>query len=208
MRKLNLLVIALFLLLLPLNNLSAEDANHALKRIGAEVAKLNLGFGEYVLGRHLTDQQKQFAKDNLEKKSVKGSYKFYDKGTFVVASQKSDMVIGIYQENDQASKDELREAVGALMMKFEEPTAMAHDKMIYWVFNKDGRISQALFDMERDSGGSDVLATVKFASSLEIRPNEDPKVKEKDEKKEEETAKIYTMITSDKLSKIFLALNK
>jgi hypothetical protein len=35
--------------------------------------------------------------------------------------------------------------VGDLMMQFKEPTAMAHDKLIYWAFDKDGRIPEDLF---------------------------------------------------------------
>lgn len=208
MKNIYLLILSFILTLAPINQLCAEDVDAALLKIGSEVAALQLGFDDYVIGKQLTEQQKDFAQKNLEKKSVKGSYKFYDAGVFVVVSSKNDMIIGIYKENAAATKDDVKTMIGELMMRFEEPTTMAHDKMIYWAFGKDGLITQPVFDMERTSGGSDVLATVKFSSSQEIRPTAKPDEEAEKEVVKEEPAKIYAMITSDKLSKIFLAQNK
>jgi hypothetical protein len=86
---------------------------------------------------------------------------------------------------------------------------MAHDKLIYWAFGKDGRISEDLFDQARGSGGEDVLATIKFSSSLPIAQDSAPEKGEKEEAvKDDEISSIYVMINSIPLSKIFLSLNK
>ena len=177
-------------------------------RLAGQISELKLGFGDYFLGQTLTEQQKDTAKKNAIEKTLKGSYKFEDNGIFVIASNTTDMVIGLYKENPAASQQDMKNMVGELMMQFEEPTKMAHDKMIYWAFNKEGIISQELFDMAKNTD-SEILATVKFSSDQPIQPSEKPKEGEEQEAKESpKPASIYAMITSDQLSKIFLAQNK
>ena len=60
-RLLNLLIALTILLSMPIGSIRAEDASSALQRLGQEVAALNLGFGDYVLGRTLTAEQQLFA---------------------------------------------------------------------------------------------------------------------------------------------------
>ena len=206
MKYVYLLLTCLLITLTPASQLLAEDGITAMNRLGADVAALKLGLGDYILGQDLTEQQKSIAHENAIEKTIKGSYKFQDNGIFVVASSKSNMVIGIYKENSTATQQDVKNMVGELMMQFEEPTQMAHDKLIYWAFGKEGLISQDLFSMAK-SADSEILATVKFSSDQPIRPSEMPK--EGDEvKKSSETASIYVLITSDQLSNIFLALHK
>lgn len=206
MKYVYLLLISILITLTPASQLFAEDGNSAMKRLGAEIATLRLGFGDYLLGQKLTEQQKYTAKKNAIEKTIKGSYKFQDNGTFVIASSKDDMVIGIYKENTTATQQDMKNMVGELMMQFEEPTKMAHDKLLYWAFGKDGLISQDHFDIAK-SADSEILATVKFSSDQPIRPS-DPAKKGVEGKVSNDAASIYVIITSDKLSNIFLALNK
>lgn len=214
MKNMYLLLVALLLILVPVNSALAEDGAEELKRIGKEVAALKIGFGDYFLGQQLNDQQKKTAKNNAIEKTIKGSYKFNDGEIFVIAALDTDMVIGLYKENPRASQKDVRNLIGELMMRFEEPTTMAHDKLIYWAYGKEGRISQDAFDAARQSGGNDVLATVKFSSSLPVRPSEKTAERGKEgEKKDKvaeagEVASVYVLVTSNPLSKIFLALNK
>lgn len=189
--------------------LQAEDGATAMNRIGKEVAALHLGFGEYYLGQTLGGQLKEKAEKNAISKTIKGSYKFQDGELYIVADKATDMVLGIYKENTMASQDDMKKMVGELMMQFEEPTTMAHDKMIYWAFGKNGHISEELFDESRSTGGESVLATVKFSSSRAIVPSPAPETKEKEDvAAKEEPASIYVMVSSNPLSKIFLSLNK
>ncbi len=213
MKNMYLLILGLLLTFTPADLLQADDATTEMKRIGAEVAALKIGLGDYFLGHKINELQKEIAKKNAIEKTIKGSYKFNDAGIFVIAAIDTDMVIGLYKENTDASEEEVKYLVGELMMQFEEPTAMAHDKLIYWAFGKEGRIPQDLFDAARQSGGSDVLVTVKFSSDQPIIPTSKP-VKEtkddKDEAKDVETppTSIYVVISSNPLSQVFLAQNK
>jgi len=208
MKYVYLLFISLLITITPASQLLAEDGATAMNRLGADIATLKLGLGDYVLGQELTEQQKDIAQENAIEKTIKGSYKFEDNGIFVVASSTSDMVIGIYKENTTATQQDIKNMVGELMMQFEEPTKMAHDKLIYWAFGKEGIIAQDLFDMAK-SADSEILVTVKFSSDQPIRPSEEPKEGAENEvKKSSEPASIYVLITSDQLSNIFLAQNK
>lgn len=208
MKYVYLLLTCLLITLTPASQLLAEDGATPMNRLGADIAALKLGLGDYVLGQKLTEQQKDIAKENAIEKSIKGSYKFQDNGVFVVASSTSDMVIGIYKENTTATQQDIKNMVGELMMQFEEPTKMAHDKLIYWAFGKEGIIPQDLFDVAK-SADSEILATVKFSSDQPVRPSEEPKEGAKTEvKKSSKAASIYVLITSDQLSNIFLTQNK
>ena len=208
MKNVYLLLLSLLITLTPASQLLAEDGSTAIKRLAGQISELKLGFGDYFLGQTLTEQQKDTAKKNAIEKTIKGSYKFHDNGIFIIASVANDIIIGMYQENPTASQRDMKNMVGKLMMQFEEPTKMAHDKLIYWAFGKEGILSQELFDMAK-STDSEILATVKFSSDQPIRPTEKPK--EGEDQKVEESAKpasIYVLSTSDQLSNIFLAQNK
>ena len=61
------------------------------------------------------------------------------------------------------------------------------------------KIDQDTFDIQKDSGGSTALATIKFSSSEMFNAE----LKEKDA-----PISAYLMITSDPLSKLFLAQSK
>lgn len=206
------LIHTLFIIFLVCSTQSyAEDSVNAVNRISKDLIALNLGFDEYFLGRVLTPEQKKVAAANTIEKTIKGSYKFVDNGVYVIANKKNDMVIGIYKKNLKATKEDVRNIVGEAMMQFDEPTTMAHDKLIYWVYDKNGRITQKDFDQARSEGGSKVLATINLSSSNAIRPTE-RKVTDSEEKKKEdevdELTEVYIMITSNTLSKIFLAENR
>jgi hypothetical protein len=206
MKNIYLLFCALLFAVAPAAKLAAEDSGAAMSRIGAEVAALKLGFGGYVLGRNLSPEQQAAARKNPVANALEGTHKFQDGEVFVVVQNNTDMVIGIYKENDAASREEVKKMVGDLMMRFKEPTTMAHDKLIYWAFDKDGRISEDLFDQARQSGGKEVLATVKFSSSVPVFQGTESENDEKKEAvKDEEPAAIYAIITSNPLSKIVVA---
>ncbi len=68
--------------------------------------------------------------------------------------------------------------------------------MIYWTYDKNGRISQESFELQKDSGGAEPLASIKFFSSEMFSA----KLKDK-----QTPISAYLMITSNPLSKLFLA---
>lgn len=211
MKKIYLLLFVPVLCFLITNVLFAEDIAQATKKKAAEVQALKLGFGNYLLGYELNSEQKKFAaKHPLPVDESKNwTYKFQDKDIFVVADKKTNLILGIYKEQEKASRLDVKTMVGDLMMHFDEPTLMAHDQMIYWAYDKKGKISQKAFMIARETSDLETLATVKFSSTepifREIKKSD--KVGEKI-KAEEKTADIYVIITSGPLSSFFIAQNR
>ncbi len=174
----------------------AATAAEEILRVADEVAQLKIGLGDYILGEKLTDEQKKTASQNPIDKTLPGTYKFRDEELFVVAVSEADISIGIYKEYPQCTMADIKKIVGALMLEYGEPTTTAHDKIIYWNYNDKGKITRDVFDIEKSSGVK-ALATIKFSSSEIIgaeQKDEDPK-----------PISAYLMITSDPLSKLFLA---
>lgn len=205
-KYLPLLLISIFAVIVPLNTVQAEDGAAALKRIGLEVAELNLGFDGYVLGDKLTGEQQALARKNRVEKTVDGTIKFQDGNTFIVAKEDDLMVLGIYREYPKIAHEQIKEIIGELMLHFYEPTTAAHDKIIYWAFGKNGKISQEEFNSAKQDGETDIIATVKFQANEAILTSLAPV-----EDKNEESTKLadaYVIISSNPLSKIFLAQNK
>lgn len=180
----------------------ASTIDQELDRVAGEVAGLKLGFGEYVLGAPLNEAQKELATRKAVDKAMAGTYKFKDNELFVVASTEKDTVLGIYKKYPKATRGQMKAIVGDLMFNHGEPTAMAHGKLIYWTYRKSGKISQDEFDFARQSGGAEGLVTVKLSSSEKIFTDDD---NDKEVEIDEMVSSIYVMITSDPLSKLFLA---
>ena len=168
-------------------------------RVAGEVAKLELGFGDYVLGKPLSESQKAAATQNPIQKSLQGTYKFLDDGIYVIAANDNDIVLGVYKDYPDTSMEEIKKMVGNLMFEYGEPTTSAHDKMIYWTYDANGKIGQDTFDLSKESGGAKSLATIKFSSSEMFSAE----LKDKDA-----PISAYLMITSNPLSKLFLAKNQ
>ncbi len=174
---------------------AATSKSRPIDVLASQVAALKLGMDGYYIGRILTDKQKQTAAKFPVDKAYAGTYKFQDHDVFVVASKKSDMILAVYQRKENGTRDDLKKIVGRLMLEFEEPTTMAHDQIIYWAYNKDGKISQELYDAAKQSGQLDILATVKFKSNITSLDNvPEDKV----------TATLYVIITSEPLVQAFM----
>lgn len=187
----------------------ASEVEKEFQRVSTSVAELRLGFDEYFIGRKLNDGQKAFARKNRIEKSLAGTYKFKDGNTFIVAREDNHTVLGVYREYSDSSDKEIKNIVGDLMMRFDEPTTMAHDKLIYWAFDENGRISDEIFTMKKKDGGTDVLGLVKFVSSESfIVSSEKNHETEKVESEKPEKPSVYVIISSDPLSKLFLAMNQ
>jgi hypothetical protein len=163
---------------------------------GAQVASLTLGMNGYVIGTVLSEAQKEAAAANLSKDSYAGTYKFRDDDLFVVAAQNNDTILAIYKRMDEANMDEARLMVSGLMGLYGEPTAMAHDKLIYWAYTADGKIPEETYTKLKDKNQPlDILATVKFSSSFEITAENGDG---------EESGSIYFIITSESLIREFI----
>ena len=183
----------------------AEDSATAMRRIGAEVALLELGFGPYVLGQALSEEQLKFSRDHLVEDSIPGTFKFQDGDIYVVVKADDNMVLGVYKQFKNVARPKVKEVVGDLMMRFDEPTTMAHGKMIYWAYGKNGKVSEDAFEASKKIGDSDIIATVKFNSTEPVFPGSAGMGNTQQAPEDGTDADIYVIITSDPLSKIFLA---
>ena len=95
-----------------------------------------------------------------------------------------------------------------LMDQFGTPTTMAHEKIVYWAFNRHGAVSDEDFEQAKkikQTADLDIIATVKLNSELEITPDPKEDAESTAEKKADAIGSIYFIITSDPLVKEFMA---
>jgi hypothetical protein len=136
------------------------------------VEKLNIRRNDYTLGKVLTDKQKQTAQDNTQEKAGPGTYKFKDNNLYIVADKATDRVLILYERYEPVSGKKIRELVGSLFFDFGDPTVMAHDKIIYWAFDENGKISEEQYrETKATKKPLKTLATVKLDSSEKIMDN-------------------------------------
>ncbi len=162
------------------------------------VVSLKLGMSGYVIGQKLNDLQKEVAAKHVVEGAYQDTYKFVDNDLFVVVDQKSDRVLALYKQKKNASKSQLKEMVVELMDLFDAPTTIAHDKILYWAFNKHGAVTEKDFNVAKkikQTADLGIIATVKLNSEVEITP---------DSKEEDQTGSIYFIITSDPMVQEFI----
>ncbi len=174
----------------------ATTVEEEIIHVAAKVSRLELGFDDYILGSKLSDAQKAIVPENIVKDSLEGTYKFKKKEIFVVAAEDTDIILGVYKQFSDVTMAEIKTIISGLMLELGEPTASAHDKMIYWTYNDSGKIDQDSFEFGKENGGLPSLATVKFSSSERLGS---------EASREGGPISAYLMITSDPLSRLFLA---
>lgn len=176
--------------------------------LAERIAALKLGFADYVLGGTLTSAQQELAKTQPEADSRPGTDKFRDGEVYVVADKTSHRILALYQKMDKVTRETLRQEVGRLMLRFGEPTAVAHEQMIYWAYGPEGRIAEEVYQHAKDgtATGLEVLATVKFKSSAPISPPPPAAVAEGEPAPPPATEEMscYTMISSEILLQHFM----
>ena len=173
---------------------NADDLNKLFK----QVEKFKLERKGYILGAKLNKKQLKTAKSNPEKAAAKDTFKFRDNNLFVVAQLGSNRIVLIYEQFKQVGQQQRKDLVGDLSMSFEDPTVMAHDKIIYWAWAQKGKISSREFDSAKDAKKKlDILATVKCVSDIEIMAKQ----------KEALTGDIYYIISSDPILTFFADQN-
>lgn len=161
-----------------------------------QVEKLKLKRNGYVLGAVLNHEQIKTATDNPVESASKNTFKFKDKNLYVVAQKTSNRVLVMYEQFEAASQKEIQSLMGDLYMSFDEPTVLAHDKVVYWAYTKKGKISSNEFDSARqDKKKLTILATVKCISDINII--------EKLKESEPAIGQVYYIISSDPILKLF-----
>ena len=133
------------------------------------LAALNLSRNGYTLGKLLTEVQKKTALQHLIEMENSKVYKFQDGDLYIVAEKITDRVIILYKQYDPASREKIQEVVGTLFLDFGDPTIFVHDKIIYWAFGPNGKLSEQEYNkIKAEKSKLDVLATLKLTSSLKI----------------------------------------
>ncbi|MDH4317536.1 MAG: hypothetical protein OEV64_04025 [Desulfobulbaceae bacterium] len=161
------------------------------------VANLKIGYHGYVIGTVLNDEQVKFAQKNLVDDPYQGTYKFRDEtNTHVVVAKDSNMVLAVYRETNGVDAAAVKEVLAELMGSYGDPTAMAHDKIIYWVYGSSGKVGEEEFTRAKETGKIDALVTVKLNSSQAL---------EAVAKGEMEVTDIYFLISSQPILQEFIA---
>ena len=168
----------------------AED--ETLEQLASSVKDLGLGEGAFVIGSTLTEDQMEQARGNPLEDTYPGTIKFSSGDAVVVADEKTHLILAIYQRREEVGADDVKQMVGHLMNRFGEPTTMAHGKLIYWAFGKTGKIDGETYLEAKDTGVIEILATVKFNSTVDLNTG-------MYDDNMEETGTIYYIITSDRL---------
>ena len=193
--------------LMVLGNMSTSLATTATTLLD-DVVSLKLGMNGYIIGQKLNDSQKEHAGKHPVEGAYQDTYKFVDNHLFVVVDKKSDRVLALYRQEKKATKNQLKEMVVELINLFDTPTTMAHDKILYWAFNKYGAISEDDFNTAKkikQTPNLGIIATVKLNSEMEIAPDSQEGEQETSEKKkEDQTGSIYFIITSDPMIQEFI----
>ncbi len=202
-------VVAILLVTSFSSSVEADDSSTLLE----EVISLKLGLNGYVVGEKLTAEQKKIAeKHPLQGKAYEGTWKFSDAELVIVVDEKTDRILAMYQQKNEADKVEFKEMVASLMDKFGTPTTIAHGKILYWAFNKHGAVSEDVFDAAKkikQTADLGIIATVKLSAERDIAP--DLKVKEEGAEKSKDVSEngdIYFIITSDPLVRQFMGTNQ
>ena len=184
-------IVVVILLLSPCLGHAAD-----LTELFKQVERLRIERSGYVLGAVLTNAQLKAAAANPMEAGSKDTFKFRDKTLFVVAQKNSNRVLVIYELFETASQKKIQDIIGDLYMGFDDPTVLAHDKVVYWAYTKKGKITAKEFETARQEKKKlSILATVKFISDINIM--------EKIKEPEPATGRVYYIISSDPVLKFF-----
>jgi len=165
-----------------------------LDRLFNQVEKLKIERHGYVLGKKLTRKQIKIASANPVEATAEDTFKFKDKNLFVVAQKKTDRILVLYEQFEAEDQKKIQGLVGDLYMNFDDPTVLAHDKVVYWAYDDNGKITTQSFDSaKKDKKKLNILATIKFISDIKIMEKIEESV----------TGQAYYIISSDPILKFF-----
>ena len=183
-------IVILILFFLPFPSACSSDK---LSNLLGQVESLNISRGGYTLGKVLTDSQKATALKHPEEAANPLTFKFKDGDLYVVADKATDRVVILYERYEAATIKKVQALVGDLTLDFGDPTVMAHDKIIYWAFGPEGKLSEKQYRNDKEVKKKlNILATVKLNSDIKIVGKSDLS----------KVGNIYYMISSDPVLKL------
>jgi len=186
--------ITVFLIVVAACSPKADEVTELFNRV--EILKIQRL--DYTLAKALTAKQKETARRNAIEAPSPGTYKFNDSDLFVVVDIATDRVLILFERYEPIGREKIRELVGNLFFDFGDPTVMAHEKTIYWVFDEKGKISEENYRKAKKEGKLlNTLATVKLDSSHKILDKSGPVV----------NGNVYYIISSEPILKLHQAQN-
>lgn len=104
-----------------------------------KIESINKGLEGYIIGKMLTPEQQKLVEKNALKSDTTKIKKFLvGKDLLIAIEAKSNRVLAINKKLSNMDKATVKALIAEYIHKFDEPTAMAHDKMVYWVYDKNG----------------------------------------------------------------------
>lgn len=165
----NLTSVKIAILILLLLSFSSACSSDNLSNLLGQVERLNISRGGYTLGKALTDRQRATALKHPVEAANPWTFKFKDRDLYVVADKATDRVVILYERYEATTIKKVQALVGSLYLDFGDPTVMAHDKIVYWVFGPEGKLTREQYKKTKQTGGKlNILATVKLNSSIKI----------------------------------------
>ena len=166
MNPISVRIAMLISLLLPFSSACSPDN---LSDLLAQVEILNIYREGYTLGKVLTEGQRATALKHPVEAANPWTFKFKDGDLYVVADKATDRVVILYERYEATTRKQVQALVGSLSLNFGDPTVMAHDKIIYWVFGPEGKLTREQYKKAKQADGKlNILATVKLNSSMKI----------------------------------------
>ena len=105
-----------------------------------EVEQINKGLDGYIIGKKLTPTQELIAKKNTLKSNNDKVVKFLvNKNMVVVVNKSNRKVLAINKRLQNMKQKDIKKLLGDYIYDYDEPTAMAHDKMVYWIYDEHGK---------------------------------------------------------------------
>lgn len=189
MKRLSIILYILFSICLPDYQAFADQLDDMLD----QVTSLDISYNGYTLGKTLTKKQKRMAQQNIVNHATPGTCKFIDNNLYIVSEKNTDRVIILYEQYEDATTQQVRDLVGSLYLEFGDPTLMAHDKIIYWAFGAEGKLSKKQYQRDKHVKKKlDILATVKLNSDINVLGKRD----------KAEVGNIYFIISSEPVLKL------
>jgi hypothetical protein len=184
-----------------------------------EIEIMQKGADGYILGKALNDEQKEIREQKGVKSDNPHVGKFLANENLLIAyNTQNNRVLAINKRLNKVTQVQLQTLISNLIHDYDEPTAMAHDKMIYWIYNAKGEkldgedlksFKQSLTNknaektslaefMKKSTENNTTSDAPKsqFDPYLSIKLSSDTPIMEKKKPKE---ANLYLMFSSDKL---------
>jgi hypothetical protein len=159
-----------------------------------QVSKLKLERHGYILGKALNSKQVKIAEANPVEATTKGTFKFKDNHLFVVAQEKTNRVIVMYEQFEEAPRQKIQDLIGDLFMNFDDPTVLAHDTVVYWAYKKEKKITSEQFEKARkEKTKLGIIASIKLMSEIKIT----------EKTKEPSKGQFYYIISSNPILEFF-----